>query len=408
MNSIAIIGTFDTKGREFQYLKGKISEYGCKSYMIDCGVMGSADFEVDFANSEVAKAAGSTLQELIEMNDVSYALEKMALGAKNIVERLYREGKIQGAVSMGGGQGTYLGMIAMSVLPIGVPKLMISTLARAVKELFFCGADTVVIDPIVDVSGLNSVLEYSIDCGASIICSLVEESHMISKSKRPVLAVTMFGTTTKCVDKVRENIEKAGYEVWVFHSNGVGGMNMEKLIRCGLIQGVLDLTTAEISQTYLGGTAATISSRLEAAGELGIPQVVSVGGVDLVNFLARDTVPERYQDGTRRFHMHNPTTTIMRSEARDYDAIGQIFAKKLNKAKGPVKMIFPMYGFSEYDKKDGVWYDPAADMELLKALKKYLNSDISVIESPYHINDAEFAKEAAQMMLNMLSESTVG
>lgn len=398
MNKIAIIGTLDTKGAEFLYLKNRIRQLGCDCCVIDCGVVGPAGFPADYPADTVARRGGSSIPKLLERNDPAAALEVMARGAAAIVGELFAAGALQGAISMGGGQGTYLGMTAMAALPIGVPKVMVSTLARAVRELFVSGGDTVVLDPVVDIAGLNALLRYAIDGAAETICALVSGARL-GTAEKPVVAVSMFGVTTRCADRVRTQLEEAGYEVWIFHSNGVGGANMEKLIRSGRICGVVDLTTAEIGQTYMGGTCAVAGERLAAAGDMGIPQVVSVGGLDVVNFLGPETVPERYRDGTRRMMLHNPTTTLMRTEEEENRVIGRLLGEKLNRARGSVEVLLPLRGISAYDREGSAWYGPEADAALFDALRGALRPDIPVRELDCHINDPAFADALADRML---------
>lgn len=404
MNKIAIIGTLDTKGAEFRYLRDRIRALGCDCCVIDCGVVGPAGFPADYPADGVARRGGSTTAELLAKNAPADALAVMARGAAAIVGELFAAGEIQGAISMGGGQGTYLGMTAMAALPIGVPKVMVSTLARAVRELFVSGGDTVVLDPIVDIAGLNALLRYAIDGAAETICALVSGARL-GAAEKPVVAVSMFGITTHCADRVRARLEEAGYEVWVFHSNGVGGANMEKLIRTGRICGVVDLTTAEVGQTYMGGTCAVAGERLVAAGDMGIPQVVSVGGLDMVNFLGPETVPERYRGGERRFMMHNPSTTVMRTEEAENRVIGKLLGERLSAARGSTEVLLPLRGISSYDHEGSDWYGPDADAALFAALRGALRPDIPVRELNCHINDPEFADMLAARMLALLERS---
>ena len=398
MNKIAIIGTLDTKGAEFLYLKNRIRQLGCDCCVIDCGVVGPAGFPADYPADAVARRGGSSIPKMLERNDPAAALEVMAHGAASIVGELFAAGEIQGAISMGGGQGTYLGMTAMAALPIGVPKVMVSTLARAVMELFVSGGDTVVLDPIVDIAGLNTLLRHAIDGAAEMVCALVSGARL-GTAEKPVVAVSMFGITTRCADRVRARLEEAGYEVWIFHSNGVGGANMEKLIRSGRVCGVVDLTTAEVGQTYMGGTCAVAGERLAAAGDMGIPQVVSVGGLDMVNFLGPETVPERYRDGTRRMMLHNPTTTVMRTEEEENRVIGHLLGEKLSRARGSVEVLLPLRGISAYDREGSAWYGPEADAALFDALRAALRPDIPVRELDCHINDPVFADALADRLL---------
>ena len=398
MNKIAIIGTLDTKGAEFRYLRDRIRALGCDCCVIDCGVVGPAGFPADYPADAVARRGGSITAERLAKNAPADALAIMAHGAAAIVGELFAAGEIQGAISMGGGQGTYLGMTAMAALPIGVPKVMVSTLARAVRELFVSGGDTVVLDPIVDIAGLNTLLRHAIDGAAEMVCALVSGARL-GTAEKPVVAVSMFGITTRCADRVRARLEEAGYEVWIFHSNGVGGANMEKLIRSGRVCGVVDLTTAEVGQTYMGGTCAVAGERLAAAGDMGIPQVVSVGGLDMVNFLGPETVPERYRDGTRRMMLHNPTTTVMRTEEEENRVIGHLLGEKLSRARGSVEVLLPLRGISAYDREGSAWYGPEADAALFDALRAALRPDIPVRELDCHINDPVFADALADRLL---------
>lgn len=320
------------------------------------------------------------------------------------MHNLYAQGKIDGVISVGGGQGTFLGMKAMSSLPIGVPKLMVSTLALVVKEMFAAGHDTMIVDPIVDVSGLNAMLRMALSRAAWAICGMVNAPSSGFAETSPVIGITMYGVTTKCVDMMREYLDSAGYATWVFHSTGIGGPNMEALIESGYIDGVIDLTPAEVSQTLLGGTCASIPTRMEAAGKRGIPQVISLGGVDVVNFLGKDSIPEQYRDKGRKFHMHNPSTTLMRSNGVEAVEIAKTIAAKLNASTGPVKVVLPLKGISEYDKEGGVWFDPESDHILFHTLKECLRPDIEVIELENHINDWAFATEVAGLMIDMLHD----
>lgn len=402
MKTIAVVGTLDTKGREFEYLKEEIISRGCAAKVIDCGMVGEPYFEADVTRHEVAAAAGSSIHELVTEKELGEAMEVMARGSAAILKRYYEENAVQGAISMGGGQGTFLGMRAMSALPIGVPKVMLSTLALVVKELFTGGRDTVIMDPGVDVCGLNRVLCSAMSKAAAAVCAMTCTEIPAQDEKRPVIAVSMYGVTTKCVDMLRQLLENAGYEVWAFHATGAGGRNMEELINLGLVDGVVDLTLAEVSQTLLGGTAATIETRLEAAGNMGIPQIICPGGVDVVNFLGPESIPERYRNSDRVFHMHNPTTTLMRSSEQEAVSIGKIIAGKLSRAKGPVRVLLPVQGISAYDKAGGVWHDPAADAALFESIEANADSGISIERLNLHINDREFAGALSEAVIDVM------
>ena len=311
---VAIIGALDTKAAEYAFLKQQIEGQGVGTLMIDVGIFGEPPFAPDISAAEVATAGGADRAALAAANDRGNAVGAMAAGAAIILKRLYDEGRVHGVIAMGGGGGTTLGSIAMQPLPVGAPKLIVSTVASGDTSAYVGVKDIAMMPSIVDVAGVNRLSSKIIANAAGAIAGMVKIEHRESSDAKPMIAATMFGVTTAGVTKAREIIEKAGYEVLVFHAVGSGGRTMEELIRAGFVAGVLDLTTTELADELAGGVLSAGPNRLEAAGETGVPQVVSLGALDMVNFGARDTIPPKYAE--RKLYPHNPLVTLYAHHAR--------------------------------------------------------------------------------------------
>lgn len=397
MKKICIVGALDTKGQEYQYLKTVINREGFDTIVVNTGVLGEPYFEPDYSADDVAKAAGKGLNELIERKDPSLGVSTMGDGARKIVKSLYDTGQISGCISIGGGQGSFMGCTAMADLPIGFPKVLASTVAfkthdksmRDMRDGFVC-------DTVVDVCGLNSILKQVITNAAGAVCGMARVYEPISKSEKKRIGITMLGVTTLCVEQILESLEK-DFEVQVYHSTGIGGTYMEHLIRQGEIDGVIDLTAAEISQRVTHGTCAGIPERMEGAGDMGLPQIVSFGGTDLVN-CSEELLSKVLDDPKRLFHKHNPTLTLMRANKEEMCETAKIMAEKLNKSKAPVTVAIPLKGVSAYDKEGMFFYDPDADHAMFETFKKEAGHNIKIVELNCHINDKEFADAVAELM----------
>ncbi|MCD6577305.1 MAG: Tm-1-like ATP-binding domain-containing protein [Anaerolineaceae bacterium] len=398
--TIAIIGALDTKGQEFTFLKKEIEKRGCKTFVINVGVLGKPSFTPDVGADEVAKAGGTDLVELVNRKDRGEAMTVMTKGANKIATKYFDEGQFDGIISMGGGGGTIMGTSAMRALPVGVPKLMISTLASGDTSAYVGTKDITMMPSILDVAGLNRISRKIFSNAAGAICGMVTGEAEKTDDNKPMIAASMFGNTTRAVENARGIIEKEGYEVLVFHATGTGGRTMEMLIDNGYFTGVLDITTTEWADEVCGGELSAGQSRLEAAAKLGIPQVVIPGCIDMCNFWAPETIPAKYSD--RLFYKWNPNVTLMRTNIEENQRMGKIFAEKLNKAKGPVAVLIPMGGFSEIDFPDQIFWWPEADQAFVDALKKHLRSDIPVEISDKDINDSEFSERAAQKLLELM------
>lgn len=395
--TVAIVGTLDTKGVEYKFLKDQIEANGVSTLVINTGIIAEPTFPPDISASEVANAVGVDLDELIKERDRGRSVAVMSQGAAAIVKDLYSKGKIHGVIAMGGSAGTTIGTTAMRALPTGVPKLMVSTLASGDTRPYIDIKDVTMMPSIIDISGINRLSGLILANAAGAIAGMVKVGVKAKAQDKPLIGATMFGVTTPCVTKAKEILESAGYEVLVFHSNGIGGRSMEDLIRGGFIKGVLDITTTELADEVGGGFLSAGPNRLEAAGELGIPQVVSAGALDMVNFGPPETVPAKFKG--RKFYQHNPTVTLMRTTEEENEQLGKIIAEKLNRAKGPATFIMPQKGVSLIDKEGQPFYDATADAAFLKSLRDNLSHKVKLVEMNTDINDPQFATKAANLLL---------
>jgi uncharacterized protein (UPF0261 family) len=401
--TVALIGTFDTKGEEFSFLRERIESAGLRTLMIDVGVLGSPPFAADISREEVAAAANENLSELRTDRDRGRSVAAMAVGARAILGRLFGQGTIDGVVSLGGSAGTTIATAAMRALPYGFPKLMVSTLASGDVKPFVGTTDICMMPSVLDIAGLNHVSRRIISNAAGAICGMVASETAVALDEKPAIAATMFGVTTPCVTAARHILEERGYEVLVFHATGTGGQAMENLIEDGAFRAVLDITTTELADELVGGVMSAGAHRLEAAGRVGIPQLVCPGAIDMVNFGPEETVPARFRG--RNLYVHNPSVTLMRTTPEECAEIGRITAIKLNRACGPVAVLIPLRGVSAIDKIGGPFYSPEALEAYRGALKASLSPTIRLVELDAHINDEGFALVAADLLMESLGTS---
>lgn len=395
MPVVALLGTLDTKGLEYDYVRARVQAEGCEAILIDAGVRGEPLIKPDVTRDAVAKAAGTEVAALAAAGDRNAAIEAMARGATAIVLDLYRQGRLHGILGLGGAGGSVLATRAMQALPVGVPKLMVSTLAAGDTRPYVGQVDITMMYSVVDISGINRISERILSNAAAAIAGMARAyaAFQPSGASRPLIGATMFGVTTPCVTEARQTLEARGYEVIVFHATGTGGKSLENLISAGFFAGVLDVTTTELADELVGGVLSAGPDRLEAAGRLGIPQVVSLGALDMVNFGPADSVPDKFKG--RRFHQHNATVTLMRTTPEECAELGRIIARKLNQAKGPVSVFIPLKGISMIAVEGKSFHDPAADRALINNLKAGLREGIEVIEMDMDINDPRFAQAMA-------------
>jgi uncharacterized protein (UPF0261 family) len=390
MPTVVLAGTLDTKGVEYAFVRSRLRDiHGLDTLLIDVGILGSADPSADISRADVARAAGAQIAALAAAGDRGAAVETMAAGLVSVVRRLHDEGRLDGIIGLGGSGGSSLVSRAMRALPVGVPKLMVSTVASGDTRPYVGASDITMMYSVVDIAGINSASARILANAAAAIAGMAGAPKPVSGEKRPLIAATMFGVTTPCVTRARERLEELGYEVLVFHATGSGGQSMEALVRGGFIDAVLDITTTELADELVGGVLSAGPDRLEIAGEMGVPQVVSVGALDMVNFGPADSVPARFAD--RLFVKHNATVTLMRTTPGENAQLGGIIARKINAARGPVTVFIPRRGVSAIDVPGMPFYDPAADIALFEGLRSNLDSRISVREIDTDINDPQFA-----------------
>lgn len=400
MKTVAVLGTFDTKGKELKFIKECIEEHGLKTLCINTGVFEPV-VEPDISSAEVAAAVGADINAIVEKRDRATATEVLAKGTEKLIPQLYAEGKFDGIISIGGSGGTSLATPAMRQLPLGVPKVMVSTMASGDVSPYVGTSDIVMIPSVVDAEGLNDISKVIFSNAANAVVGMVQNRKEIESDGKPLLAATMFGVTTPCVKAAEDYLHEQGYDVLVFHATGTGGKCMEALIDQGFIKGVLDLTTTEWCDEVVGGVLNAGPDRLTAAGENGIPQVVSVGALDMVNFGPMDTVPAQFKD--RNLYKHNPTVTLMRTTADELKSIGHEIATRLADATGKTTLMLPLKGVSMIDVEGQPFYDAEADKVLFDTLRTELaDSNVEIVELDTDINDKEFAVAAARKLISLL------
>lgn len=401
--TIVVLGAFDTKGDEFAFLVDELRRQGATPLTVDFGVQGEPRIPADIGAGEVAAAGGSDLAALRAANDRGAAMAAMAQGAATLVRRLYDEGRFAGIVGMGGSGGSSVIATAMRALPIGVPKVLVSTLAGGDVSAYVGSSDIVMIPSIVDVAGLNRISRQVYTRAAGAVVGMANAEVATSGDDKPLITASMFGNTTKAVDTARAVLEANGYEVLVFHATGTGGRSMESLIDGGFIAGSLDITTTEWADEVAGGVFSAGPTRLEAAGRAGIPQIVVPGCIDMANFGGVETMPDKFKD--RNIYVWNPTVTLMRTTAEENAQMGRIFAEKLNAAHGPITVLIPLKGFSILDSPGERFWNPEADGAFIQTLKDNLRADIPVEEHDLNINDQAFAERCANVLLQLLADA---
>ncbi|WP_019879051.1 Tm-1-like ATP-binding domain-containing protein [Succinispira mobilis] len=398
---LVIVGTLDTKGVEFKFIRDIANREGVQTLVINTGIVGEPYFKPDYSSEQVAEYAGETLENLRQRADRGYAIGAIMQGAAKLVLELYAQGKVAGVISLGGSAGTTIAAHVMQALPIGLPKLIVSTVASGDTRPYVKEKDITMMYSVVDISGINSISNKILTNATYAILGMLKAKYQDLKTQKPLIAASMFGVTTPCVTVARDYLESKGYEVLVFHATGSGGMAMESLIQAGFIKGVLDVTTTELADELVGGVLTAGPERLEMAAKKGIPQVVSVGALDMVNFGPIETVPEKFQG--RNLYKHNATITLMRTTLEENQALGKIIAEKLNKTTGKTAVYLPLKGVSLIDTAGQVFYGPQEDQMLFKTLKNNLNLDlVEVQELDMEINDPEFALAMAKKLVAMI------
>ncbi len=398
--TVVIIGALDTKGAEFAFVKGLIETEGVEVLVVDFGTMGEPAFEPDVTRADVAAAAGGDISYFASGEHKDEAMQTMAKGLAVVVRRLYDEGRLGGIIGMGGTGGTSIATTGMRTLPVGVPKVMVSTVAGGDVSAYAGTRDITFIPSIVDVAGINSISRAIYANAAGAIAGMVRLERPPAGEERPLVTASMFGNTTTCVERARGVVESGGFEVLVFHATGIGGRTMEALIADGYIAGSLDITTTELADHVCGGVFDAGPERCKAASAAGIPAVVVPGCVDMANFDAIETVPERYRG--RNLYQWNPNVTLLRTDVEENVRIGEIIAAAVNLATAATAVLLPMGGVSMLDSEGERFWDPEADQACFDAIRNGLRADIPVHEIDHNINDPEFADTAANTLLGLM------
>jgi uncharacterized protein (UPF0261 family) len=397
--TIAVLGTLDTKGHEHDYVAQIIRSRGHQTLLIDCGSGAAPQITPDISREQVAAAAGLDLAALQSRQDRGESVTAMSQAAAVLTAKLHAEGRIHGIISLGGGGGTAIGTAAMRALPVGFPKVMVSTLAAGNVAPYVGTKDIVMFPSIVDVSGMNRISRVLLARAAGAICGMVETPVPEAEDK-PLIAASMFGNTTACVNAAKEIMEAKGYEVLVFHSTGTGGKIMESLVEAGMFSGVLDITTTEWADEVVGGILGAGPDRLNAAAKTGTPAIITPGCLDMVNFGERSSVPSKFQD--RTFYIHNPQVTLMRTTPDECAQLGRILAEKANASTGPVAVLLPRKAISIISAAGQPFHDAKADEALFTSLKEHLKPNIPLQELDADINSPEFAKACAECLLGLM------
>ena len=398
--TVVIIGALDTKGAEFAFVKGLIEAEGLEVLVVDFGTMGEPAFAPDVARAEVAAAAGGDIAHFASGEHKDEAMQTMAKGLAVVVRRLYDEGRLGGILGMGGTGGTSIATTGMRTLPVGVPKVMVSTVAGGDVSAYAGTRDITFIPSIVDVAGINSISRAIYANAAGAIAGMVRLERPPAGEERPLVTASMFGNTTTCVERARGVVERGGYEVLVFHATGIGGRTMESLIADGYIAGSLDITTTELADYVCGGVFSAGPDRCVAASAAGIPAVIVPGCVDMANFDAIETVPEQFLE--RNLYQWNPNVTLLRTNVEENVRIGEILVAAINRATAPTAVLLPMRGVSMLDSEGERFWDPEADHACFDTIRNGVRADIPVHEVDHNINDAQFADTAANTLLELM------
>ena len=402
--TIALVGTLDTKGHEYAFLRDRIAELGAAVMLVDAGVMGDPQVAADVPREEVARAAGAEHADLVREADRGHAMEVMGRGAGAIAARLHAEGRLQGIASIGGSGNASVAAAAMRELPVGVPKLIVSTLASGDTRPYMGAKDVTMTYSVVDIAGINQISARILANAAGAIVGMARATVPDEAHERPLIGATMFGVTTPCITRARERLEELGYEVLVFHATGTGGQSFEALAAGGFLAGALDATTTELADDLVGGVLSAGPDRLEAVGRAGIPQVVSLGALDMVNFGPRDTVPPQFAE--RNLYVHNPTVTLMRTTPEENAELGRRIARKLNAAQAPTVLFIPLRGVSAIDVEGQPFHDPEADAALIGALREGIDRErVEVHEVDADVNDPAFARAMADRLHELVQEA---
>ena len=402
MKTVVTPGALDTKGADYEFLVRGIRAHGVDALTVDFGVLGDPPFIPDVTNAEVARAGGVELSTLRESKDKTLAMRVMAEGLSRILSRLYEERRLDGVCGMGGTGGTTILSAGVRGLPIGIPKLLISTAASGDVSAYVGSADVTLMHSVVDVAGLNRISREIYTNAAAAIAGMVQAVRPEPAGERPLVAASMFGNTTACIDRARGSLDRAGYEVLVFHATGSGGRTMQRLATEGLLAGLLDLTTTELADEVCGGVFSAGPERVRIGAPSAIPVVLAPGCVDMCNFGPRASVPREYN--SRLLYEWNANVTLMRTNVEENRRIGGLIAETANRCTGAAVVLLPLRGVSMLDSQGGQFWDEAADGACFDAIRSQLNKGIPLIEVNSNINDPIFADRAVEVFLELIGQ----
>ena len=403
--TIAIMATLDTKGEEVKYLKEQIERRGKKAFIIDMGLRGvPAAIPTDVTRDMLAEASGSTIA-VIEKKVRGEAIEIMVKGIAKVIRDLYDRGKFQGILAIGGLDGALLASAGLRALPLGVPKFLLTPIAEGNEKFgtYIGTSDMIMMHSVIDILGINQISRKVFDNAVGALVGMVDMNVVPRLEGKNVIATTMYGNTTPAVMRAKSILEARGFEVVVFHPNGTGGRAMEELIEEGLVNAVLDMTPHEIVDELFHGVHAGGPHRLEAAGKMGIPQLVVTGCLDFILLGPIATLEEKYKK--RPMYFFNPAVTMVKMTLEERATVGRVMAEKLNKATVPTQVLIPLKGFCMYCHPGDPLHDPEGDRMLIETMKKHLRPQIPILEVDAHINDPEFADRAAAAMIELIRNS---
>lgn len=407
--NIVVLATLDTKGIETAYVRDLIQSRGYNAVVIDCGLLGAPPFESTISRDQVARAANTTVQDLLNASNKNAAIRTMAEGARQLVLELQQQNNLAGVLGMGGVQGTFIGTLVMQALPVGIPKVMLSTVAngQATFGPFIGTKDIAIIHSVADILGLNTLTRQVMSEAVGAVTGMADMAQESVSATRPTVAITMAGVTTPTVMRAREILEGLGYEVIGFHCNGIGAKAMEELVAAGRIVGVLDLSPHDITDYLFGGLMRADPHRMEATANAGLPQVIVPGAADFILFGPIDSVPAQML--ARKYVIHNPIHTHVRATRQEMKTVGKFIAERAAHSQGPVVILVPHGGFSQLNKANSPLFDPAADEGFLEGVREQLEKtpaeNIQIIESDAHINDPNFAEIAANRIHTLIQSA---
>ena len=401
MKTVVLIGTLDTKGQEYKFVQERFQKAGLKTILINAGIIGKPTITFDISNEEVAQKGGSDLESLKTKNDRGFAVGVMTQGVNSIVQDLLQQKQVDAIFALGGSGGSTISSFAMRNLPIGIPKVLVSTLVQSNAASFVGESDLVLFASVVDIAGINSLSAQIIANAVDATIGMVKGEEIKLANNKKLVCASMFGVTTQCVTNARKILEENNIEVITFHMTGSGGKSMESLIRQGFINASLDVTTTELADEIVGGTLSAGPTRLTAARDKKIPQVVSLGALDMVNFGPKETVPEKFKN--RNLYVHNENVTLMRTTKEECEKIALDICNKLNQSTSNVALMIPLKGVSAIAIKGQVFYDEKADEALFSTIRKNIKPNIELIELDYAINDEEFSNALALKLLSYLN-----